>query len=214
MTRARRLAFFCALLGSCVASGALAQGSNATQKAAAEAAFQAGVELMARDKPAEACAKFESSQQMDPALGTQIRLADCYETIGKTASAWALFLEVRSAAAVQGRSDREGIAAERAKSLELRLSKLELHVEAKVSGQELKLNGVSIPAATWDAPLPVDPGKQRIEVSAPGYKPWSTEVDVTVGPSSQRVKVPGLVALPPEAKPTLVAPGPAAPVRC
>lgn len=188
------LAAFLSLFG---ARAAYAQ-TTGTQKAAAEAAFQAGVDLMAHDKAAEACAKFESSQQMDPALGTMLRLADCYETIGKTASAWALFLEARSAAAVQNRADREGIAAERAKSLEQRLAKLELHVEDKVTGEELKINGVVIPSGSWDAALPVDPGKQRIEVSAPGYAKWSTEVEVAPGPSSLSVRVPPLAPAPSE----------------
>ncbi|MFZ5893106.1 MAG: hypothetical protein ACOY0T_18755 [Myxococcota bacterium] len=179
------------------ASYAQAQ-TSATQKAAAEAAFQAGVELMARDKAAEACAKFESSQQMDPALGTMLRLADCYETIGKTASAWALFVEARAQAGVQGRVDREAIAAERANSLEQRLSKLELHVEGKVAGQELKINGVVIPPGSWDAALPVDPGKQRIEVAAPGYLEWSTDVIATPGPSVLGVKIPKLAPAPEE----------------
>jgi len=210
-----RAASACAL-ASLFGSGLCHAQTNATQKAAAEAAFQAGVDLMAHDKAAQACAKFESSQQMDPALGTMVRLADCYETIGRTASAWALFLEARSAAAVQGRPDREAIAADRAKSLETRLARLELHVEEKLPGQELKINGVSIPAGTWDASLPVDPGKQKIEVSAAGYKPWSTEVEAAPGPSKLGVQIPKLVPLPASAagaepaKPATATPAPAA----
>jgi len=50
--------------------------------------FQKGVELMAIGKSAEACEKFDSSHQLDPALGTMLRLADCYERTGKTASAY------------------------------------------------------------------------------------------------------------------------------
>lgn len=197
------------LLGACtltVSPKARAEVS-ATQKAAAEAAFQAGVDLMASDKAAEACAKFESSQQMDPALGTMLRLADCYEAINKTASAWALFVEARSAAAVQGRADRESIAAERANSLAQRLSKLELHVEGKVPGQEIKINGVLIPSGSWDAPLPVDPGKLHVEASASGHLSWSADYDAPPGPSTLKVGLPPLSAAPPE--PVPMQPGPA-----
>jgi hypothetical protein len=214
-SRAVALSAMFTLLGSHVVHAQTA----GTQKAAAEAAFQAGVDLMAHDRAAEACAKFESSQQMDPALGTMLRLADCYETIGKTASAWALFLEARSAAGGQGRGDRESIAGERAKSLEQRLSKLELHVEDKVAGEELKINGVLIPPGSWDAALPVDPGKQRIEVRAPGYTPWSTEVEAATGPSTVNVTIPRLAPAPAETAETTPAPSatvtaaPAAPAR-
>lgn len=206
------------LLGVCTTMTAAPRAHaelSGTQKAAAEAAFQAGVDLMAADKAAEACAKFESSQQMDPALGTMLRLADCYETINKTASAWALFVEARSAAAVSGRADRESIAAERANSLAQRLTKIELQVQGKVDREELKINGVLIPSGSWDAPLPVDPGKLHVEVSAPGYLSWSGDYDAPPGPSTLKVSVPLLSPAPSEPvplqpRPTLPAPTPSA----
>lgn len=121
-----------------------------------------------------------------------MRLADCYESIGKTASAWRLFVEARSAASISGRADQEKIAAERAMQLEPRLSKIALRIKVSVAGEELKVNGVSIPTSAWSAPFPVDPGPQQIEVNAPGYLSWTSDVDVEYGARTVSVDVPRL----------------------
>jgi hypothetical protein len=187
-------------LGLAVALGptrAAAEPSGA-EKATAEALFQQGTELMQERKFAVACEKFEGSQQLDPALGTMLRLADCYDRTGKSASAWALFREAASVARTRGELDRERIAVERANELEKRLSKIELKVDRKnaPAGLEIQLNGVNVPRATWDAPVPVDPGRQRVVASAPDKTPWSATFDVSEGPGVRSIEVPALVAKP------------------
>lgn len=164
---------------------------TAGQRATAEALFQQAVELMDQKKFSEACEQFAASQELDPALGTTLYLADCYEQTGKTASAWALFQEAADVARRANQSDREQIANERAASLKVRLSKLELRVPAarRVEGLEIRINDNPVPGASWNTAMPVDPGKTRIEARAPGKKPWSVEVNVAVGPSSQVVEM-------------------------
>src|SRR3954451_13696444 len=71
---------------------------SATERATAEALFEQGTELMGRNQLASACEKFEASEQLDAALGTMLRLADCQDRVGKTASAWAMFREAASVA--------------------------------------------------------------------------------------------------------------------
>jgi tetratricopeptide (TPR) repeat protein len=164
---------------------------TAGQRATAEALFQQAVELMEQKKFSQACEQFAASQELDPALGTTLYLADCYEQTGKTASAWALFQEGADVARRAQQSDREQIANERAASLKGRLSKLELRVPAarRVQGLELRINDIPVPSASWNTAMPVDPGKTRVEARAPGKKPWSVEVNVAVGPSSQVVEM-------------------------
>lgn len=164
---------------------------TAGQRATAEALFQQAAELMEQKKFSQACEQFAASQELDPGLGTTLYLADCYEQAGKTASAWALFQEAADGARRAQQADREQIANERAASLKVRLSKLELRVSAtrRIPGLELRLNDVSVPSASWNSPLPVDPGQTRVEARAPGKKPWFVEIKVTPGPSSQVVEV-------------------------
>lgn len=184
------------LVGSLVAVSAstAAAEPGVTEKATAEALFQQAAELMTEKQFAAACDKFAASEQLDPALGTLLRLADCNDRIGKTASAWAMFKEGGSLARTRGEAERQRLADERAAELEKRLSKLELKVDSKnlVPGFELKLNGVAIPRASWDTPVPVDPGRQRLEASAPGRATWSGTAEVPEGPSLRSVEVPAL----------------------
>jgi hypothetical protein len=210
--RLSSLGLLAALLALTVSGSALAEPSPG-EKAAAEALFQKGVELMAVGKTAEACEKFDGSNQLDPALGTMLRLADCYERAGKTASAWALFQQAAATASSQGQLERNKIATERANSLQQRLSRLQLAVDTRSSkeGLQVKLNGKSIPQASWDAALPVDPGSQTIEVSAPGYITWKSSVEVAAGQSTANLEVPALKPEPQESSTTKAAPVSVAP---
>jgi hypothetical protein len=176
------------------------------EKAAAEALFQQATALIEQEKFADACTKFEGSQELDPALGTMLRLADCYDRVGRTASAWALFQEAVAVASASDQPEREQIAAQRARDLEGRLAKVSLAVttEARVPGLQVRLNGVAIPSASWNAALPVDPGAQRVEASAPDREPWAGTVEVPAGPSERSITVPVLKLRPPE-KPTAAA---------
>lgn len=171
---------------------------TAGQQAAAEALFEQAVALVDAGRLAEACDKFAASEQLDPGLGTLLHLADCYDRVGRSASAWALFLEVEERSRRAKQPDRERIASERAKALEGKLSKLELHVSTahQVPGLELMVAGSPVPNASWNVPLPVDPGKVRIEARAPGRRPWSTQIDVPEGPASLTAEVPELARAP------------------
>jgi len=179
---------------------------TAGQRAAAEALFQQAAQLVEQKRVSEACEKFAASQELDPALGTTLYLADCYEQVGKTASAWALFQEAADGARRAQQADREQIATERAAKLAERLSKLELRVPAarRVPGLELRINDTLVPSASWNGPLPVDPGQTRVEARAPGRKPWSVQVQVADGPSTQVVELIEL-AKAPQAMPTAAA---------
>lgn len=171
---------------------------TATEKAAAEALFQEGTTLMAQQKYAAACAKFEASQAIESGLGVKLWLADCYDREGRTASAWALFSEAAALAHQSGQTEREHAASERGADLERRLSKLALKAPAVglPAGVSVTLNGVAIPDASLGSALPVDPGPQRIVFEAAGYRTLTLEAQVPAGPSSIALEVPALTPAP------------------
>jgi serine/threonine-protein kinase len=74
----------------------------------------------------EACPKFEESRRLLAGVGTIYNLADCYEHVGRTASAWATFLDAAAAAASAGEGEREKVARTRAAALEPRLTRLRI----------------------------------------------------------------------------------------
>src|ERR1017187_9987356 len=98
--------------------------ARAGDPAAAQALFDEAKQLMAQGRYIEACPKLEESQKNDAGLGTQFHLADCWQHLGRTASAWALFREVQSGARALGQTGRERVARDRALALEPWLSKI------------------------------------------------------------------------------------------
>ncbi|NUO48788.1 MAG: hypothetical protein HOV80_08025 [Polyangiaceae bacterium] len=180
------------------AHGAWAQTE---EKAAAEALFVRGRELADRGDYEAACPKLEASLKLDPAIGTRLHLADCYDRQGRTASAWATFMEVASLARIEGQTAREEIAVARARALELRLSRFEVRVPEANRLPELtvQIDDVLVPQPSWGLALPFDPGKHSLRVTAPGYKAYETVIDTPAEGQSSVVDVPALWPEPPEA---------------
>ncbi len=199
MRRRRAASFGSALLAlslatSFAASPALAQ-SSAAEKAAAESLFDQGKKLMTEGRFADACPKFAESQRLDAGIGTMLYLSDCYEKIGRTASAWASFREAESAARASGQAERARIARDRAAALEPKLTRLTVNVSPKnndVPGVVVKRDGSALSSALWGSPLPVDPGPHAIEASAPGYRKVAINVEVRPGGGGQSTDIPAL----------------------
>ena len=76
----------------------------------------------------DACAKFEASQRRDPALGTSLSLARCYETIGKLDGAWQSYRKAAELAGRAGNLVRRDFAQARAEALELRLANVAIEI--------------------------------------------------------------------------------------
>jgi tetratricopeptide (TPR) repeat protein len=175
-----------------------------TDKAAAEALFDQGVRLMKQNSFNDACPKLEESERIDPAVGTLLYLGECYERIGKTASAWASFREAASLANNMNQADRARVAGSRAQDLEPRLSRLSIELApdvARISGVVVKRGNQRLEPSLYGIPLPVDPGEYNIEVSAPGYQTWTTPIKVEPAGASASVRVPALVKRPEELAP-------------
>lgn len=135
----------------------------------------------------EACTKLEESHQVDPAPGTLLNLADCYERIGRTASAWELFLDVAALAQSAGRVQHETLARARAGALEPKLSRLRVTVNAPSRGLSVHRDGIVLQPSDWGATFPVDPGQHVIEATAPDK--WDFRIMRYVPPGAVVVTV-------------------------
>jgi len=176
---------------------ALAQ-DDAQQKAAAEALFDEGRELIGQGQYEAACRRFEQSQAIDPGVGTLLYLGDCYERLGRFASAWAMYREARSSALAAGQGERARVAEDRARHVAPNLSKLAVMVAAenRIDGFELVINGRILSAALYGASFPIDAGRYQLVARAPGRTAWSALIDVKPDGDQQLVQVPALEAVP------------------
>lgn len=160
----------------------------------AQVFFVEGMQLMNKKRYAEACEKFARSQELDPGMGTQYRLAECYEKLGRLASAYDQFMAVAEAAKTAKKPDRESVARKRAAALEVRVAKLTIEVPPKVASLpdlEVRRDGAVVGKDLWGTPIPVDSGDHVVTATARGKKPWEAKVWAE-GTSKLLVSVTGL----------------------
>lgn len=139
------------------------RAAYAGDPAAADALFQAGKKLMGEKKYADACPKFDASYELDPTLGTLLNLADCYEKLGRVATAWSKWGEAQEKA-LREDDKRADYAKQRRDALTPRLPKVTIHVGKEVPGVDILWDGKKLSPAVFGVELPVDPIEHDLEV--------------------------------------------------
>jgi serine/threonine-protein kinase len=185
-------------------------GTAQTNDAISRQLFEQGRQLAANKQYAEACPKFEDAYRLHPGIGILLNLADCWEHMNRTASAWAAYMRVVDDAHRNQQSDREGIARARAAALEQRLSRLLIRVESKDEGLEITRDGEPVGAAQWGVALPVDPGQHVIEARAPAKIASRAVVDVPLEANVAEVVIPALLNAPTAGASPVITSAPAA----
>jgi len=184
------------LLASLLAASTAHAEPTAQEKAVAESLFRDGRALLNTGKTAEACAKFEDSQKLDPQLGTLVNLALCHETQGRTASAWAEFNEAADQALKGNDEKRRDYARKHAQELDGKLSRIHVTAADALDTLTIKIGQSVVARGALTAAFPVDPGEIVVEASAPGKQPSVQRVNVAPGQATTEVVIPALVALP------------------
>jgi hypothetical protein len=185
-----------------------------SQSTVAQALFEQARKLMDEGNYDSACPKFVESQRLDPATGTLLNLGLCYTKAGKTASAWDAFKQALASAQREDRADRAGYAHKQIAQLEPRLSTLTVVVpdDEHPDGMQVTVDGVDLGQPAWGAPIPMDPGKHVVRVTATGRRPWVT--DVSLGEADRKVvTVAGLEPSTPGSAPSSPQPQPATHVQ-
>ena len=183
--------------------------SSWADKASAAQLLEDAAKLVAAGNFAAACPKYDESQRRSPDLDTLLKLGDCYEKEGKSASAWAVFKEAIDTASrrhAPGASDpKEDSARARAAALEPKISRLTITVMgADTPGLEVQQSGAVVGRGTWGSAMPIDPGSYQLTAKAPGKKTWSQPAIVGANGAKVEVTVPAL-----ENEPATLTPVPA-----
>lgn len=177
----------------------------------AEGLFSEGKALMEAKRLPEACVKLEQSQRLDPAAGTLLALAYCWEQAGLLASARRTYFAAAKLAEANAQEERVKAAKARAAALATRVSTLTLVIPPGLSdleGFELKLNSSDIDRAALGAALPLDHGTYTVVVSAKGRRSWSTTVELRDEGQQQVLTIPMLDPAPAPTPPTPKIPPP------
>ena len=172
---------------------------SASEKAAAEALFDQGVELLKKGQYEAACKKLEKSQAVEPGIGTLLYLGECYKQLGRTASAWATFREAASKAHAAGEEDRARAGTTRADALEPELSYVSFEVAPETSsleGLRVVQGNSEVSPALFGTKVPVDPGELRVVATAPDHEPFEISIQIQKGPAETTISIPVLPELP------------------
>lgn len=138
-------------------------GAQASNKALAQATYDKARELIKAGKVDEACQAFGDSEKLDPALGTLVALAACHEKQGKTASAWAEYLE----AGGMGDSPAAKFARDRTDALAAQVPKLRTSLPADLpKDTTFSLDGSDLAISVVKLDLPVDPGHHTLTMTS------------------------------------------------
>jgi hypothetical protein len=160
--------------------------AQAEDQAAARELFNEGRELLKDGRYADACPKFEAARKLYESAGIVLNLGDCYEHVGRTASAWTEFGEAVAIAQRTGRSAEAAEAAKRQAAIEPALARLVVRVTRLSPGLSVSRDGAALPSAAWGAAIPIDPGSHEVRATAPGRQQWSTTVTI---PAAGRISV-------------------------
>jgi hypothetical protein len=204
-----------------IASPAAAQIQGAPAVRSPESLFEEAKQLRDGGQVALACTRFAQSQALAAGIGVTLHLADCFERLGRTASAWTEFRMAEKLARERG-DKREEVARAHAQALEPKLSRLTLAVAPALRGRSgLHLDGAIVPREAWDLAWPVDPGDHVVTVSMLGQAPRVFSAHVEAGGQAVVLRIDdadassvgvGLRAgAPPATAPPVEGEGPAAP---
>jgi serine/threonine-protein kinase len=162
----------------------------------AERRFNEAVALLDAKKYELACPLLEQSHGLDPSSGTLLNLGDCYEHLGRTASAHDAFEQARELAVRTGNRDRARVAEIRKERLTKVLRRLSVAPPAAAPPDlVIRVDDAALALSSSSTERLVDPGMHDIRASAPGYVEYRVSVSAPEPGGMTPVQIPALVPL-------------------
>lgn len=161
----------------------LSNPADADNRKKADALFKQGKKLMADKRYADACEAFEKSQKLDPAIGTLLNAAKCYEEWGKLGRAYLAYQAAEKMA-----NDANDDRAPKIRELVVRIEPDVPHLTIKVPSDappDLEVTLDSRKVEKLNEPFVVDPGPHTIEWRIPGGEKKAKIVPIDRGGDSE-----------------------------
>jgi hypothetical protein len=151
------------------------------EKLRADKLFDYGRRYLAAKEYALACTAFEESNAADPAIGTLLNIALCYEEWGKLASAYRAYVEAERFAELK-RDERAKGARKKVDELAPKAPHLRVDIPADADISTVFLfDGKEVTREKLGDDMLVDPGRHEIEARVPGRPPEKTVVELAPG---------------------------------
>jgi tetratricopeptide (TPR) repeat protein len=166
-------------------------GEGNSDRAAAESLLKVGEGLVDLGQYDEAALKLQQSLDAWPLPDAAWLLAVAHDKRGRVASAWAAYRQAIRLLRQAG-DPRQEEAKARADALEAKVPRLTIVATEVVPKLQIIRGDAVFGDGVLGVALALDPGKHRIEVRAPGYEPWSTEVELSAS-ERETLTIPTLV---------------------
>jgi tetratricopeptide (TPR) repeat protein len=173
--------------------------ADKASKARADTLFEEGRGYLQRKEYKLACTAFEQSQQAEPAIGTQLNIALCYEEWGKLAAAYKAYVEAENEAKAK-KDTREKVAHKKVTELEPKLSRLRVSIPPSADPYAIFLfDEKEMSREDLVEEQLIDAGKHTVEVRSAGSPPKVTTIEITAGErKSVEIELPApMVVTPP-----------------
>jgi hypothetical protein len=173
--------------------------------------FTTGRDMMAEGRYAEACPKLAESARLAPRVGTLGKLAECEERLGQLVRSRTHWQQALNLARVE-RDDRLRLAEQEFRRIDRIVPKVKIVGQGSLPADiKLRIDDLELRANSVGVPIPLDPGRHTVSVTAAGKKPWTSSLHLLPNGAVTLVSVPPLAsegaAAAPEGPP-VAAPGP------
>ncbi len=179
---------------------------------AASNALNEGKRLMGKGQHAQACAQFAKAEAIaGQNVKTRYWTGRCNEEQGNKAAAYLAYRDAKRMAIKAGDTKRTDVINTRIAELGQVLPFLQVTVPESMQGIDgltIQRNGQDFPRERWGQPMPIETGKHKITVSAPGYQTISLNVTATGPGSTAQLVIPALQPAQGGAAPPPPGPGP------
>lgn len=172
--------------------GAPAAAQNESARSRSNQLFTEAVRLMKADHCQDAVPIFRESQTLDPSAVTLTNIATCYVRLGKTASAYRTYQQASRAAILENKPELQHRTDQALVTLSPSLTRLKIVPLGSTPLPEIRINGQVVEDVREAVPL--DPGENFIEATAPDRDPWRRTVRALGEGTVLLVEVPELPA--------------------
>lgn len=170
--------------------------ATATPQETARAAYSRGVEAYSAEKYQAAYEQFSLAEEAFPSPNIELMLGRSLSKLGRFVEAKAMLQRAQAGSTAPKYANTANLAATELTTVETQLARVELEIENAQGDETLLINGKPVEPAALHAPIVLDPGPVKLELSRPGaVTPTVRQLSLAAG-ATERVPMKVIVPEP------------------